>query len=214
MLNKFRYSTSSVAAVIITLLCFLFMSLLIATPQHHHSQSIEMVSFSHVKDMKAPKVIEDKNKITKPVKEVIKQPPMAPKINITSNNSRPEITIPTGSAKITPENLSYTIPSNTFGPGNELHYGGEQALIPLYIANPTYPPKAAINKTEGWVKVEFTVNETGRVIKAKVVDAKPHNIFNTAALKAIYKSKFQPHIVDNIAVSQNAIQTFNFTLEN
>jgi len=90
---------------------------------------------------------------------------------------------------------------------------GDGELIPLVKIAPRYPRKAAMNKKEGWVKVEFTVTELGTVADVKVVDAKPRRLFDRAAKKAILKWKFKPRIVDGKAVPRRAVQTIEFKLE-
>ena len=85
-------------------------------------------------------------------------------------------------------------------------------LIPLVRIPPRYPMRAASRKIEGWVKVEFTITETGTVKNAKVVESQPDSIFNRAALKAIARWKFKPKIIDGEAFEQRAVQILQFKL--
>ena len=66
--------------------------------------------------------------------------------------------------------------------------------------------------TEGWVKVAFTVTETGTVKDVSVVEAEPRRIFDRAAKTAILKWKFKPKMVDGKAVERQAVQTIDFKL--
>ena len=72
--------------------------------------------------------------------------------------------------------------------------------------------KAAIAKIEGWVKVEFTITETGSVVNPKVIESKPVRIFDREAIRAILKYKFKAKIVDGVAMTQVATQQIDFKL--
>jgi protein TonB len=88
----------------------------------------------------------------------------------------------------------------------------EGGIIPIVTIAPNYPRKAAIAKIEGWVKVEFTITETGTVINPKVVDSRPPRIFDREALRAILKYKFKAKIVDGVHQQQVATQQIDFKL--
>ncbi len=85
-------------------------------------------------------------------------------------------------------------------------------VIPLVRIPPTYPMRAANRRIQGWVKVEFTITKEGTVKDAVVVASKPSSIFNSAALKAIKRWKFKPHIIAGEAYEQRAVQTLEFKL--
>ncbi len=65
-------------------------------------------------------------------------------------------------------------------------------IVPIVRVNPQYPLRAAERGVEGWVEVEFTISRTGTVKDPYVLNAKPQNIFNRAALRAIRKWKYNP----------------------
>ncbi|VAX11444.1 hypothetical protein MNBD_GAMMA26-2513 [hydrothermal vent metagenome] len=77
---------------------------------------------------------------------------------------------------------------------------------------PRYPYRAERRKIEGWVKTSFIITEQGRVQDAVVVDAKPKDIFDKAALQAILKWKFKPRISNGKPVASRADQVINFEL--
>jgi len=89
----------------------------------------------------------------------------------------------------------------------------EGDVIPIVVIRPMYPREAAITGTEGWVKVEFIISETGDVKNPRVVDAEPARIFNREAIRAILKWKFKPRVIDGVAVERRATQTIDFTLQ-
>ncbi len=85
-------------------------------------------------------------------------------------------------------------------------------LIPLVRIPPRYPMRAQSRRIEGWVKVEFTITETGTVKNAKVVESQPSTVFDRAALKAIARWKFKPKSIDGAAIEQRAVQILQFKL--
>ena len=64
-------------------------------------------------------------------------------------------------------------------------------VLRSYVA-PTYPQRAAIRGTEGWVDVEFTVAADGRPRDIGVVDARPKGVFDEAALAAVAAWRYEP----------------------
>lgn len=89
----------------------------------------------------------------------------------------------------------------------------EGDVSPVVVIRPMYPREAALSGIEGWVKVEFTITETGTVTDARVIDAQPARIFNREAIRAILKWKFKPRVIDGVAVERRATQTIDFTLQ-
>jgi protein TonB len=89
----------------------------------------------------------------------------------------------------------------------------DSALMPLVRIAPQYPRRAAMDGIEGWVKLEFTIAETGAVTDAKVIEAKPRRVFNRAAIRAILKWRFKPKVVNGKPVSRQATQMIEFKLD-
>ena len=89
---------------------------------------------------------------------------------------------------------------------------GDSDVVALFRLEPDYPRKAAMAGTEGWVKVEFTINERGTVTDAVVVDSKPSRTFDRPALRAIRKWRFKPMVVNGKTVPRRATQVFEFKL--
>jgi protein TonB len=99
------------------------------------------------------------------------------------------------------------------GAWNPGDVGSDGDVIPIIRINPQYPRDALMQGTEGWVDLEFTILQDGTVADASVVAAMPQRIFNRAALRAIYRWKFKPRIVDGVAVARRASQRIEFNLE-
>lgn len=63
---------------------------------------------------------------------------------------------------------------------------------PLERESPSYPRGAQKRGIEGWVLLEFTVDEKGAVVAPRVVKAVPPGVFDANALKAITNWKYRP----------------------
>ncbi|MEN1728850.1 MAG: TonB family protein [Pseudomonadota bacterium] len=78
---------------------------------------------------------------------------------------------------------------------------------------PIYPPTAAQQGIEGWVRVEVVVDARGRVRSTRVLESQPRGVFDSAALAAISGWSWRPKIVDGRAVEQTLVQEMTFSLE-
>ena len=79
-------------------------------------------------------------------------------------------------------------------------------------AAPDYPPEAFRGHKEGWVQVEFTVDANGQVTDAKVANADPPRLFNTAALNAVRRWTFKPRMENGKAVEERMSRRIEFKL--
>ncbi|TAJ94294.1 MAG: TonB family protein [Gammaproteobacteria bacterium] len=67
-----------------------------------------------------------------------------------------------------------------------------QEMIPVYRVNPDYPTEALSKGSDGWVMLDFTVDETGQVCDVVVEDSEGHPLFKDAATAAINKWRYVP----------------------
>jgi TonB family protein len=68
----------------------------------------------------------------------------------------------------------------------------EAALTRVKGIQPDYPERALSDSIEGWVELSFVVTAEGKVTKAAVLDSNPKGIFDSAALRAISRARYQP----------------------
>jgi TonB family protein len=66
----------------------------------------------------------------------------------------------------------------------------------LKSVQPAYPAKAQSKKLEGWVDLEFTVSEAGKVQDVAVRAASTPGVFEDAAVKAVSQWRYQPILRD------------------
>lgn len=81
-------------------------------------------------------------------------------------------------------------------------FGANQQAMPLYRVEPRYPAKALKRGAEGFVVMEFTIDETGRPIDIEVLEANPRRMFEREAVRALKKWKYQPKVIDGKAIAQ------------
>ena len=83
---------------------------------------------------------------------------------------------------------------------------GDGEYLPIVKVAPIYPRRAQSRGIEGYVIVEFTVSKTGTVVNPVVIEAKPANIFDRAAIDATLKFKYKPRVVDGVAMPVAGVQ--------
>ncbi len=209
MKQLIRFSISGVLGFIITTALFIGMLSLLNDSKPAITGSDTNINFSFVKDFKVPEV-KPPNKIEKPVPQEVKQPPAAPVLNVEVN-SDPIIKTPIAGTQ--DNRLSVLNEISLPGVvGSGLYEVNNPGGVKVAIA-PMYPQAALVNKTEGWVKVQISVNEFGTVSAVNVIDAEPARTFNAAAKKAVKKWKFHPKTIAGKAVPFEAIQTIEFKID-
>jgi protein TonB len=97
----------------------------------------------------------------------------------------------------------------------QIALAGETMAMPLYRVEPKYPRKALRLGKQGHVLLSFDINQTGRVINIKVLEAKPLRMFERSAKRALKKWKYKPMLVNGKAVSQHGQKIrLDFKMEN
>lgn len=103
--------------------------------------------------------------------------------------------------------------------GYTMPQSADESYIPTNKVVPKYPAKALRQGVEGYVIVEFTINEAGetenhKVLKSKDIDGNSINVFNDAALEAAKKLTYKPKILNGQAVKAEAVlHKFTFELQ-
>jgi len=78
----------------------------------------------------------------------------------------------------------------------------------LGIIAPEYPVRALQRRIDGWVLVNFSVNEEGKVDEESIVviDSEPSGIFERASIRSASQFEFRPRIVNGTPVGVNGLQ--------
>lgn len=204
-----RFLSAVLIALVISLALFWLMQAMILNNQHglKMTDNLQMIEFVRLKKETRTQIKERKQPDPPPPKK--RPPPPKPMTQNTAvKNEMPDIDMP---------NIDIPLQSSRFKgslvSGIQVGQGAISTnVIPLVRIPPRYPMRAASRKIEGWVKVEFTITETGTVKDAVVVESQPKGTFDRAALRAIAKWKFKAKIIDGEAFEQRAIQILEFKL--
>ena len=91
--------------------------------------------------------------------------------------------------------------------------GVDGDVIPIVRIDPQWPREALIDGISGYVILEFTIEADGSVSDAVVVESQPRRLFDRNAIRAIYKWKFKPRVVDGRPVARRASTRIDFQLQ-
>lgn len=101
--------------------------------------------------------------------------------------------------------------SQSFLSGAKVGMGfGDSDVLPLVKIRPNYPQRALSRNISGYVIAVLEINPRGTVDKVTVLEAKPAGIFNRDAVRALYRYKFKPKLIDGKASAQTVTQTVKF----
>jgi TonB family protein len=89
----------------------------------------------------------------------------------------------------------------------------ENKLRRTRFVPPEYPPRALERGTQGWVDIEFTVTADGTTRDAMVRAAEPAGVFDRAALQAVGRWRYEPHVVNGAVVDQRVEARVRFQLK-
>lgn len=86
---------------------------------------------------------------------------------------------------------------------------------PIVRIEPKYPPQAARDGINGWVKLRFSIMPDGSVDEIEVTDAQPKRVFDREAIRAVKRWKYSPKIENGVALKQTGITVqLDFNLDN
>ncbi len=92
---------------------------------------------------------------------------------------------------------------------------GDGDYLPIYRVPPQYPRQALLDRAEGWVVVEFTIDTKGNVKNPRVVKSEPPEIFNAAALNAVKRFRFKPRSLAGEPIEVKGVRNrIRFRLKN
>lgn len=84
--------------------------------------------------------------------------------------------------------------------------GSDTQAVPSFRISPVYPRRAALQNIEGFVLLKFDINKMGQTENISVLRARPPQIFNASAVRALSKWKYKPKIENGRAVRQNGLK--------
>ncbi len=85
-------------------------------------------------------------------------------------------------------------------------------VVLVKFVKPVYPPLSIAAGTEGVVKFRLHVTGRGRVVRAWLLSSDVDDLMEIAAKRAILQWRFEPHLVDGVAVDFLVDQRIRFRL--
>lgn len=183
-------------AFIITMTLFWLMSLVISQSGEPPETAGEYLAINAVFNEPETKTITRKS-LPPPEQNI--EPPKLPNRNLEPNDAADTMSFATG--------FQISAPAVETQANTSLSIGNGEAR-PIVRISPQYPIQAARDGVEGWVRLSFTINETGGVEDITVLDAEPKRTFNREATRALRKWKYRPKMVDGKGIKQ-----FNMTVQ-
>lgn len=201
MLNFLRLPVAILSAVAMTLMLFYLMQFLIDSGEKAltEGKAGQIVDFTRVKE---ELLVETKKRRPEP-------PPLpdeVPKV------AKPRLQVDTNTVGWSNE---FKAPVTEVMISSSLNFSSDGDYLPILKVQPTYPQRALERGLVGWVVVEFTVNEIGRVIDPVVIENcvkvwspsfkqcsdSPKQTFDKSALAAASRFKYKPKVVDGQAIA-------------
>jgi protein TonB len=93
----------------------------------------------------------------------------------------------------------------TFGPA---HTRGvtDGGPLPIVKVSPQYPERARKRGIEGYVLIQFTIDELGRVVDPVIIEAEPAGVFDRSAMEAVQRFKYRPRVLHGQPMSVNGVK--------
>jgi protein TonB len=204
-----RYALAVVIAIVVTLVTFYIMHTLISGASGEREQ-LEPPPGIRFGPVEIDESVETRDRRRPPPPPPPEEPPPPPDMEIAQMEQQvqemPQMDMPD-------LDLSMTGSGPFLGSMAQADRNAEGDVVPLVRIQPQYPRDAAVAQIEGYVTIQFTIDQTGSVRSPRVIDSQPPRVFDREAIRAILRWKFKPRVVDGQAVERQATQTIDFTLD-
>lgn len=194
-----RIISSMLLSALVTFSLFVIMFLLIKPPL---SERPPQLAFPVVELFINPEETPVVVKALPPPPPAVVPPETAPRTidNVTN------VVLTGPGIKLAPPVLTTII--NSFGTGRD------KTATPVVRVEPRFPVDALRNGISGWVKLRFSIDESGSVTDVDVLQAEPRGVFDREAIRALRRWKYQPQVIDGKAIRQTNLQVvLDFTLD-
>jgi len=196
-----RYAISLISGVLITFSLLWVMQVLIATGKKAIVDEADFQLGDFIRVKKEEVVKRDEDEPEKPP-EVEEPPPDTPPNQVDDLDTSQALSIGGPAGKLELSKLG----------GGRIGLG-DGDFLPIVKVAPIYPRRAQTRGLEGQCLVEFTVDTTGAVKDAFIVEC-TSSLFQKASLNAVLKFKYKPRVVDGVAQEVPGVQhIITFKLE-
>ena len=167
----------------VTIGLFLVMKVLVTGQEYEIEEELAAIGIDFVR-VERDEESQTKDRLLKrPSKVEPEEPPPPPEL---TQPNRPNIDKASMSADLGAFDLA----------GLNLNAPVDGDTLAIVRVLPRYPSRALSRGIEGWVLMEFAINELGLAVNPVVIESEPPGIFDRAALSAVKRWKYRPMIED------------------
>ena len=170
-------------AAVVTTGLFLVMKVLVTGQEYEIEEELAALGIDFVRVERDEETQTKDRALKRPSKVKPEEPPPPPKLTQTSrpNVDKASMNADLGAFDLAGLNLNAPVDGDTL------------AIVRVL---PRYPSRALSRGIEGWVLMEFAIDEVGLAVNPVVIESEPPGVFDRAALSAVKRWKYRPMIED------------------
>ena len=167
----------------VTIGLFLVMKVLVTGQESALEEELASIGIDFVRVERDEESQTKDRALKRPSKVEPEEPPPPPKL---TQPNRPNVDKASMSADMGAFNLA----------GLNLNAPVDGDTLAIVRVLPRYPSRALSRGIEGWVLLEFAIDELGLAVNPVVIESEPSGIFDRAATSAVKRWKYRPMIED------------------
>ena len=167
----------------VTIGLFLIMKVLVTGQEYEIEEELASIGIDFVRVERDEESQTKDRALKRPSKVEPEEPPPPPKL---TQPNRPNVDKASMSADIGAFDLA----------GLNLNAPVDGDTLAIVRVLPRYPSRALSRGIEGWVLLEFAIDELGLAVNPVVIESEPPGIFDRAATSAVKRWKYRPMIED------------------
>ena len=167
----------------VTIALFLVMKVLVTGQEYKIEEEFASIGINFVRIERDEESRTKDRALKRPSKVEPEEPPPPPKL---LQPNRPNVDKASMSADMGAFDLA----------GLNLNAPVDGDTLAIVRVLPRYPSRALSRGIEGWVLLEFAIDELGLAVNPVVIESEPSGIFDRAATSAVKRWKYRPMIED------------------
>ena len=167
----------------VTIGLFLVMKVLVTGQEYEIEEELVSIGIDFVRIERDEESQTKDRALKRPSKVEPEEPPPPPKL---TQPNRPNVDKASMSADMGAFDLA----------GLNLNAPVDGDTLAIVRVLPRYPSRALSRGIEGWVLLEFAIDELGLAVNPEVIESEPPGIFDRAATSAVKRWKYRPMIED------------------
>jgi len=178
-----RIMSTVLLAAGVTIGLFLIMKVLVTGQEYEIEEELASIGIDFVRVERDEESQTKDRALKRPSKVEPEEPPPPPKL---TQPNRPNVDKASMSADMGAFDLA----------GLNLNAPVDGDTLAIVRVLPRYPSRALSRGIEGWVLLEFAIDELGLAVNPVVIESEPPGIFDRAATSAVKRWKYRPMIED------------------